>query len=306
MIQSFHANGKLLLSAEYFVLDGAIALALPCRFGQKMTVKQDIADASSFFWRSLRVDGSVWFEGEFDSETGKAITVNDTKIAAGLEKILGACLTFNPHFLQKCQSVEVQLEFPELWGLGSSSTLIYMMAHWSGMNAFELSNQTFGGSGYDIACAGSESPILYQRQSEKPFFKACHFHPDFQSQLYFVYLGKKQNSRDGIQRFREKGGANSEQIEAMTDLTMALFQANGLEDFENHLRQHEDLVSSVIEMPKVQDLYFQDYEGVCKSLGAWGGDFILATSRKGKEETLEYFRKKGFDTVLSYEEMIKY
>lgn len=36
---SFKSNGKLLLTGEYLVLDGAVALALPTKMGQIMTVE---------------------------------------------------------------------------------------------------------------------------------------------------------------------------------------------------------------------------------------------------------------------------
>jgi len=39
--QSFYGNGKLLLSAEYFVLDGAVALALPTKLGQSLHVQEN-------------------------------------------------------------------------------------------------------------------------------------------------------------------------------------------------------------------------------------------------------------------------
>ena len=38
--QNFYSNGKLLLTAEYLVLDGAKALALPTKFGQDLEVKK--------------------------------------------------------------------------------------------------------------------------------------------------------------------------------------------------------------------------------------------------------------------------
>ena len=34
--QKFYGNGKLLLTGEYFVLDGALSLALPTKFGQNL------------------------------------------------------------------------------------------------------------------------------------------------------------------------------------------------------------------------------------------------------------------------------
>ncbi len=36
---TFRSNGKLLLTAEYLVLDGARAIALPTKLGQSLTVE---------------------------------------------------------------------------------------------------------------------------------------------------------------------------------------------------------------------------------------------------------------------------
>ena len=38
-----------------------------------------------------------------------------------------------------------------------------------------------------------------------------------------------------------------------------------------------------------------------KSLGAWGGDFILATS---KDDPTSYFKKKGFNTIFKFDDII--
>ena len=37
--QSFYGQGKVLLTGEYFILDGARGLALPTQLGQKLNVK---------------------------------------------------------------------------------------------------------------------------------------------------------------------------------------------------------------------------------------------------------------------------
>jgi len=36
--RTFYSHGKLLLTAEYVILDGAKALALPTKFGQEMEI----------------------------------------------------------------------------------------------------------------------------------------------------------------------------------------------------------------------------------------------------------------------------
>ena len=53
-----------------------------------------------------------------------------------------------------------------------------------------------------------------------------------------------------------------------------------------------------------KDLHFKDYWGIIKSLGAWGGDFVLATSTESPEKTKAYFNERGFEIVLPYRELI--
>jgi mevalonate kinase len=63
--------------------------------------------------------------------------------------------------------------------------------------------KTFGGSGYDIACATAKSAITYQLTTHcSRLTNAIDFNPTFKGYLYFVHLGKKQNSREGIQHYR--------------------------------------------------------------------------------------------------------
>ena len=60
-------------------------------------------------------------------------------------------------------------------------------------------------------------------------------------------------------------------------------------------------MSEILEMQTVKEALFPDFRGVVKSLGAWGGDFVLAVSR---ENPTEYFRNRGYDTVVPFSEMI--
>ncbi|MEJ6662164.1 MAG: GHMP kinase, partial [Bacteroidia bacterium] len=72
--------------------------------------------------------------------------------------------------------------------------------------------------------------------------------------------------------------------------------------FQQLITEHESLIAAQVEMPTVKEKRFADYPFAIKSLGAWGGDFILAC---GDENTPKYFKDKGFDVVLSYAELIK-
>jgi hypothetical protein len=72
-------------------------------------------------------------------------------------------------------------------------------------------------------------------------------------------------------------------------------------DFNKLIIEHEQIISSIIKLKPVKDKLFPDYFGEIKSLGAWGGDFVLAT---GNSSTPAYFKNKVFETILTYSEMI--
>lgn len=303
----YQANGKLLLSAEYFVLDGALALALPTRLGQKMTVEKNTKTDSIIDWKSHSVDGHIWFQGSFDAESFRCIDSSSTDIAERLVQILSAIRQIHPGFLSPRQSfrISTELDFPREWGLGTSSTLIAMLAQWTGVDPYRLLEATFGGSGYDLACANKDEPILYQKTPNRPRVENAQFCPPFKEQLYFAYLGKKQNSRDGIRHYRQKKKHKESLIEEVSSLTDTMCNSHSLEDFSKALDRHENLVGDFIDMTPVKAQYFSDYWGSIKSLGAWGGDFVLLTSDRSPKETKDYCNEKGLNVFFKYDELIK-
>jgi len=46
---------------------------------------------------------------------------------------------------------------------------------------------------------------------------------------------------------------------------------------------------------------FSDFPGSIKSLGAWGGDFVLAASASPAEN---YFKTRGYTTYFAYHDFI--
>ena len=304
--QTFYAHGKLLLTAEYFVLDGAEALALPTLFGQSLKIIEN--NTENLIWKSFDSDGNIWFEGEFNPQNFDILQSNDKTVGQTLSNILKKAHQLSiTHHLSPIthKQIETHLTFPKDWGLGTSSTLIYTIGQLFQVNPFDLLKETFGGSGYDIACAGASSPIIYALKNGQPIFKEVLFQPIFEDSLYFIYLGKKQNSREGIARYREKSkNIPPQYIDQISALTLAFYCEEDLRNFEKLIAEHENIVSSFIDLPRIQSLYFKDFWGQTKSLGAWGGDFILATSDRGFEATEHYFEEKGFSTVLRYNEMI--
>lgn len=303
----FRANGKLFIAGEYTVLDGGLAFAIPTKYGQTLEVSRLKPDgnSASLIWEARLNDNEIWFTAEFDLNSLELMNYSDEKLAFKLQELFKAIEHLNFDFFKNQSDslfCKTQLEFPKDWGLGSSSTLIYLLAKWSGVDEFDLSNLTFKTSGYDIACAGNDSPILYQLNARKPEIHPIEFHPNFLEDLYFVYLNKKQDTQVGVSKSYKSKPKNEKLVKEISELVQNTYQASDLEEFEKNLNQHEDLLAEFMGIPKVRDLYFSDYKGSVKSLGAWGGDFVLVTKRDGMEQ---YFHEKGYRIILPYSELIR-
>ncbi|TPD68301.1 GYDIA family GHMP kinase [Flavobacterium microcysteis] len=302
MKKTFYSNGKLLITAEYVVLDGAKALALPTKFGQNLIIEK--GKNNQMDWKSFDKDGSIWFEDSisFESIINKESFGAD-KIKTTLVEILHEAYVLNPKFIGDSEgyTISTELTFPKLWGLGTSSTLINNIAQWLDIDAFELLRRSFGGSGYDIACAQKDTPILYWLEDGKPRIEKTVFNPPFASNMYFVYLNKKQSSKAAIASYYNKQNNIGEASKKINQITESLLIAEDLKTFAYLIEKHEMIMSDVLEMQTIQETYFSDFKGVVKSLGAWGGDFVLVLS---KNDPSEYFKEKGFPTILTYEEMI--
>lgn len=301
MIEKFYSNGKVLITGEYGVLDGALSLALPTKFGQSLTVKK--TDTEMLRWESFDEKNALWFEGNFDLIKEKNIRSTAPDIAEIVLKILLAAKQLNSNFLFSHSGYHIQtkLDFPKTWGLGSSSTLIHTIAQWANIDPYTLLWNSFSGSGYDIACAVHHTPILYQVYDKKPIVKEVVFNPIFKDAIYFIHLNKKQNSREGIAAYRNLTFDREKFIFKVTALTQQFISCTKEQDFKDLMVTHEKIVSDILKLTPIKELQFADYEGAIKSLGAWGGDFIMAV---GSKETPRYFKKKGYPTILTYTEMI--
>ena len=298
---TYRSNGKLLLSGEYAVLDGAKALAIPTRYGQTLEVVP--TKESILHWKSLRSDGSIWFEETFQlpSFTFKKKSPEHTTIATQLVRLLRIAQALNPSFLQQEGAmVTTALGFPQTWGLGSSSTLINNLAQWAEINPYTLLWKGFGGSGYDIAAAAAKGPITYSVENQKPKVQKSPLPWDFTEHLYFVHLNKKQNSRNAIEKYR-KQPSSEETIKKISQLTNELTRCTKFAVFAALLQEHEAIMGQVLNEAPVQSRLFSDFSGTVKSLGAWGGDFVFVAS---VDPPQNYFQLKGYNTVIPFSEMI--
>lgn len=293
----YYSNGKLLLTGEYLVLDGALALAIPTKYGQSLEIEG--IEKNEIQWKSLDSKNQIWFQDTFNPETLESI--GQSAISYTLSNILKEAKKLNPQFLgsKHGYSVHTSLDFPKQWGLGTSSTLINNIAQWSGTNAYTLLQNSFGGSGYDIAAAQNNSPIFYRRKDGQQI-KKVSLEWDFKESLFFIYLNQKQDSKKGIALYKKKS-ITQDAIEQISEIGLSLSRTNSLEKFKILIEEHERLIASLIGISPIKESHFSDFSGVVKSLGAWGGDFIMAT---GTEKEMEYFRNQGYKTIIPYSKMI--
>tara|TARA_A200000113_G_scaffold65151_2_gene56370 strand:+ start:5993 stop:6907 length:915 start_codon:yes stop_codon:yes gene_type:complete len=296
-LKSFHSNGKLLISGEYLVLDGALSLALPCKFGQYLNFTED--SNGTLEWISKDMNDTIWFTAYFEAKTLKVLKTSNYNTVKWVKKILEFCNKNSLTNKSLQGKIECKLEFPNNWGLGSSSTLLNNLASLYEVNPYDLHFSTTNGSGYDIACAGSNSALTYQVIENIPKVKKMDWSPVFKDEILFIFLKKKQKSNLEVKRFKELK-KDPDLISRISSITKEIIYSKTIEEFEHLLDEHEAITGQYIQSETVKSKYFSDYEGSVKSLGAWGGDFVLAT-RKNKN----YFLDKGFDTILSFSEIIK-
>jgi mevalonate kinase len=284
-------------------MEGALALALPLQKGQSLKVCENNKKILS--WQANTPSGN-WFTANYELSSFNIITTDNNELAKKLADILIATRELSHTFLMDNNGFNVitNLDFDPEFGFGSSSTLITNIAMWADVNPYELLEKTFGGSGYDIACAKADNPITYQIKDDDIEVKEVDFNPNFKDKLYFVYLGNKQNSADGIRAFKKTGNFTTSDIRNISSITQQLIKTSDFTLFIELIETHELVMSKILGLPDVKSLYFSDFEGAVKSLGAWGGDFVLMATTKPKEELRSYLFKKGFDTLFRYDELV--
>jgi len=303
-IAAFHSNGKLLITGEYLVLDGALAMAVPTKYGQRLEVSLH-ESFSGIRWEA-KVLNKGWLQVNFGSRLFNIIHTNDQKLALHLKGILKKAFDIANIQVdnQKGIKIRTNLDFDKSWGLGSSSTLLSNIGYWLEVDPHHLSRQTSNGSGVDVAAARSDQPIFYQLKDGEPQVTTIDFKPLFKKNIYFVHLGHKQNSTQSVENYKKNIVSSSQMIEEISVLSRVISSAKSLVDFDKALAEHERIIASLLNEKRAKELHFSDFNGEIKSLGAWGGDFVMATSQNDPKDVFKYFRNKGHQTILTYDEMV--
>ena len=302
--RSFFARGKLLLTSEYVVLDGIPAVAVPTHLGQRLEVVEAL-DSALLAWTARTHDGSIWLAGTLkrSPEGWKPSTALESP-ASGLDAV-SALLTAAEHLRGTPLpggSVDTFLEFPNDYGWGSSSTLISLVAQWAEVDALALHFATQNGSGYDVVCALASGPIRYTRTgpANAQWVPVSLAHWPHHT-LYLVHLGEKQRSAQDVVRYRNLA-PDPLLIHAVGEAAETLLRASSPQEWSNAVRAHEDAMGLVLGRTPVAETRFTNYPRAVKSLGAWGGDFVLAQVLEASD--LQWFKESGFSTVLPWSDCV--
>lgn len=291
-----------MLSGAYFALFGAKTLAVPTQLGQHMTVEAIKGQPDLLHWQSKDKQGQVWLDVNLSLQDLKPIG-RSTGEEAGLLLVLQELKAMKPELFSpdKAYYITTRLEFDRDWGLGSSSTLVSLLAQWAGVDALELNRKSLGGSGYDVACATAEQTIVYQNGK---VLSETSLPLNFKDQVVFVHLNQKQDTREAVQHFKARGNNWADEVATVNDITDGLVNSTQLADWLQLKQEEENLIANATGLTKVQELYFKDFPGLACSLGAWGGDFVMLLSEQDAAKTVTYCHNKGFTTTLLWDDML--
>ena len=301
MAKIFKSHGKLMITGEYFVLRGAKSLLLPTKYSQDMIVSK-LDNKAIISWESYDHNHKKWFSVQFNLPY-ITIVGEKTEQKFFLKKILDFVIKKIPKIFDDNSGLKIKtrMDFQRNWGLGSSAILINNLSNYFGLDPFEISKNVTNSSGADIASVVTSKPITYSLSNEKPLYKHVNFNPEFSKNLLFVFLNKKQSSSKEVEKFKSLK-INDSEINSITQITNEIINCKKIDDFNYLINEHEEIISSKIKRKTVKNLLFKDFKGSIKSLGAWGGDFILASSENNCKN---YFKSKGFETSFSFDDMLK-
>ncbi len=296
-MQSFYAPGKILLVGEYTVTKGFEGLAVPVKSGQWMDVWEFDSPGNAedrFIFNALDSRGASWFSESFDISNLKSNSLETNAVKSNVtdenfennESHLSKLLALVPESFWKSGKsyrFETRLEFDRSSGLGSSSTFVQLMSNYFKLDPFQVQDLVFGGSGYDVAIAAVQKPLIYWRNEQGVHFRQWKLNSELTKDWKVVFLGNKVNSRTSTSQVSDmlEDLSNDENyrmqiqkiIEIVRDAQELMALETGIEMYQMFLSQLLGMVTpytyfGVKPLPR----------GVCKWLGAWGGDMLLVNS----------------------------
>ena len=256
-------------------------------------------------WQAWVLD-KEWFSAAILLPDMKIVQSSDPLIASRLVKILSEIIKMNSGLFEPgiSYSFSTVSTFDHNWGMGSSSALMANLARWAMIDPFDLFRRLNKGSGYDVAAAMAQGPILYSITRNKARIIPVKFLPAFHQQIWFVYRGQKQDTERSLDEFSKIPEPTRQQIEMINYFTGELLHTKYLKQFMQIMSEHESFISDFLGRKTVKEEYFSDFNGEIKSMGAWGGDMMMAVSELPGDYIRTYFQTKDIQTVFDFHSLI--
>lgn len=290
---NFTAHGKLLLTGEYAITQSARGIAIPTSLGQHLSVESH-QGPEHVLWEALDHENQQWFIAGFDRD-GRILHSSSASMAEKLEGFLAPVR--NSNAWNAPVRVQTKVDFPRLWGLGTSSTLCALLAQWAEIDALSY-RKLHGGSGYDLACAQANGAISYALVDAEPEVLPVEL-PEVLQSVVFVYRGAKQQTDSSLKLVGRKPFSPA-QCQEISRLSEAFLQANSLDELESIIEEHELFIANHLGLKRAIEGPFKGVHGQVKSLGGWGGDFVMLTRF---EENHQWLETNGFKTIIPFETM---
>ena len=266
---------------------------MPTSFGQHLSVESHHGP-EHVLWEALNHDNQQWFSAGYDRE-GRVLHSSSTAMAEKLQRFLAPVR--NSKAWNAPVRVQTRVDFPRRWGLGTSSTLCALLAQWAEVDAFSY-RKLHGGSGYDLACAQASGAISYALVDAEPEVISVQL-PEVLQSVVFVYRGVKQQTDSSLQLVGRKPFSLA-QCQEISQLSKAFLQTNTLDELESIIEQHELLIANHLGLERAIEGPFKGIRGQVKSLGGWGGDFVMLTRF---EENRQWLEANGFNAIIPFETM---
>ena len=295
--ERFYASGKLLLFGEYLVLRGSKCLSVPLAAGQFLSISP--GESNEIIWECFEGDHK-WLEITF-SNAFEIVSTSAQEKALIVQKLLKLIAAKNTDLQITGKYFRFEINFHRNYGFGTSSTFISLLSQWSGADPYFLLQESFGGSGFDVATATAQTPVIYELNEHR--VTTVEVSAAIQEKLLFIYLGNKQHSGREVSLFSKIKTTSTDKL-MMNRIVEKAVGCDYIDEMDALMDESELLLSAILQTEPVKNTYFEDYAYSIKSLGAWGGDFIMATYRD-ENTAREYFTNKGCNPIFNYKQLIK-
>jgi len=301
-----------MLCGEYAVTIGVEALAIPVVPGQWMHVWEfdSPGGGDRLIWEAKEKNGNTWLNESFSlplevmdaaDEKNSSERDRDRKLLHSMISLVEASFWK----AGKSYRIETQLEFERSSGLGSSSTMVANFARYAGLDAQKVQQNVFGGSGYDVAVAELGKGLVFWKNGEDSNWDAWKLSPELTSKWKIVFLGEKQNSRSALDDVKGKLIEIQKDdflMHQLQQVCAAVKLASQVPMLEAGLEMWQAILamSLGLETP-YQYFKFQPTKGgLCKWLGAWGGDMLLINEifAESEQEALKKFQTVAWNEIV--------